>query len=356
MTTRTPAVACLVALISFSAMAQPTAADRTRAALQEIVDSGTPGVGAAVMVGGKVTFADGVGFADVEAQVPITAKTRFRIASVSKSITAALMLRLVDQKKLDLNSSVRTHLPDLAERYEPVTLRRLAGHLGGIRHYRGQEFLSTIAYPTVSSALGVFINDPFAEKAGAKYHYTTYGFTLLSAALEKAGGGSFLELLQQHVLAPLEMAETGPDEWRKVIPYRARGYEKDSSGALANAPSVDNSNKWAGGGLVATLSDLGRFGQAHVRPGFLSEATWNQLFVPGKNADQSSTHYSLGWGTGMIQGNERYLSHSGGAIGGSSFLLVLPDRGVVVALAANRSQSSLNLALARRIADHWKSQ
>ncbi len=174
---------------------------------------------------------------------------------------------------------------------------------------------------------------------GTKYSYSTYGFNLLSAAIESASGEPFLEYMQRRVFDALGLAHTAADQNRLLVNERSRFYARQKDGSFENAPYVDNSYKWAGGGFVSTAEDLVRFGSALLRPGFLSADSLKLLFTSQKTSDGNETGYGIGWSIRKSVSGQPIYDHSGGSIGGTSQLIVYPDSRVVVALLTNLSEA-----------------
>ncbi|MFL5571671.1 MAG: serine hydrolase domain-containing protein, partial [Gemmatimonadaceae bacterium] len=150
--------------------------------------SGIPGASVTVLRNGREIWSEGLGVADLENNLPVTPLTKFRIGSVSKPITAVAMAALVEEGKLDLDAPIQKYVPAFPVKKYPITARELAGHLAGIRHYSGDEFLSNRHYANVTSSLDIFKNDTLLFRPGDKYSYSTYGFVLLSAVVEGAAG------------------------------------------------------------------------------------------------------------------------------------------------------------------------
>lgn len=320
------------------------AIDSARGFLRDsVARRGLPGLSVAVAVNGSVVWSEGFGYADLENRVPATPLTRFRVASVSKPMTAAAIARLVEDGRLDLDAPVQRYVPSFP-RKDPhvVTPRLLAGHLAGIRHYRtatetvdaGQKH-----YPGVTESLEIFRGDPLEHPPGTRYLYSSYGWNLLSAVVEGASGEAFLPYVREQVFRPLRMRHTVAEHQDSIIEGRARFYVRTADGRLLNAPHVDNSYKWAGGGFLSTAEDVARFGSAHLAPGFLKAESLRLLFTPQRTADGKETGYGVGWSAGTDPEGRRTVSHSGGAVGGSAFLLVYPEQGVVVAMLTNTGDS-----------------
>ena len=246
----------------------------SRALIFEIMEeAGIPGASVAVGIGGQIVWAEGFGWADVELGVPVTTLTKFRVGSVSKPITAAGLGLLVERGQVDLDAPVQTYVPDFPEKRWPITTRQLGGHTAVIRHYRGAEMMSARRYPTVESGLEIFADDSLLFEPGTEFSYSSYGWNLLSAVMEGASGEDFLTFMRDEVFEPLGLRHTVADHTDSIVTFRTSFYEKRGDGAVINAPYVDNSYKWAGGGFLSTPEDLVRFGQQHLGPGFLEAKT-----------------------------------------------------------------------------------
>ena len=311
------------------------AKEQARAVAKEWLARGIPGVTLAVAVDGKIVYAEGFGYADLEQRVPVWPTTKFRIASDSKPLTAAGLMLLVEQGKIDLDAPVQNYVRSFPDKGAKITTRMLAGHLAGIRHYNGDEFLISRHYDSVLEGLKIFADDPLVSPPGKEFHYSSYGFNLLSAAMESAAGENFLTYMHSHVFAPLGLRHTVADQTAEIIEQRARPYRKADGGELRNAPYVDNSYKWAGGGFLSTAEDLALFGSALLQPGFLKSESLRQLFTSQKTSDGKQTGYGIGWFVGKSKSGRKVYAHDGGAAGGSSRLILYPDAHLVVAMICN---------------------
>ena len=176
------------------------------------------------------------------------------------------MLRLVQSGKLDLDAPIQKYVPAFPQKGSVITVRMVAGHLGGIRHYQGDEFVIQKHYDNVTEGLAIFKDDPLVAPPGRKFNYSSYGFNLLSAAIETASGQDFLSYMQANVFAPIGLVHTTPDRNAQIVEQRSRFYELPKNGPVENAPYVDNSCKWAGGGFLSTAEDLVRFDPRFCSP------------------------------------------------------------------------------------------
>ncbi|XP_070277534.1 serine beta-lactamase-like protein LACTB, mitochondrial isoform X1 [Myotis yumanensis] len=228
-------------------------------------------------------------------------------------------------------------------------------------------------------SLKLFKNDPLFFKPGSQFLYSTFGYTLLAAIIERASGYKFLDYMQK-IFHELDMLTTVQDEHEPVIYNRARFYAYNKKRRLVNTPYVDNSYKWAGGGFLSTVGDLLKFGNAmlygyqvrlfknsneNLLPGYLKPETMVMIWTPVPNTEMSwdkEGKYAMAWGVvekkqtyGSCRKQRHYASHTGGAVGASSVLLILPEeldaesvcnkvppRGVVVSIICNMQSVGLN--------------
>jgi CubicO group peptidase (beta-lactamase class C family) len=327
------------------------ARERAESYVRQNLAGKAPGVSVAVGRKGKLAWSAGFGYADLERKIPVTPKTQFRVGSVSKSLTAAGLMLLVEQGKLDLDAPVQKYVPDFPDKGHTITTRQLAGHLAGIRHYRGDEFLLNRPFATVREGLKIFENDPLLHAPGEKYLYSTYGWNLISAVMEGAAGENFLRYMERRVFRPLKMKSTVPDYAGKELPQRTRFYQRGPGGEFVLAPAVDNSYKWAGGGFLSTPEDLVRFGSALLEPGFLKAESLAAMFTSQKTNDGKETGYGIGWNIARDAQGHRILFHTGGSVGGTSVLLLHPETGVVVAITANLSGAPIRKEDREQIAE-----
>lgn len=330
--------------------------EEARDMIIEFMDEyGIPGLSIAIGKDNAIIWSEGFGYADIENKVPVTSLTRFRSGSIAKTKTASAMGVLIEEDRLDLDSSVYNYLPDYPEKEFDFNTRQVAGHTAGVRHYTSgsDEFLSNVRYEDVTSSLDIFKDDSLLFEPGTSYSYSTYGWTIISAILEAASGEYYLTLMQEEVFEPLGMRYTVADYADSLITHRTSYYERsggassyrtsqvddseEEPGELINAPFVDNSNKWAGGGYLSTPEDLLRFGFGHLKgAGYLEDETIELLQASHSTSDGEETNYGIGWRTGTLSGTDiRTAGHSGGSVGGTSRFLMLPEQGWVIAIQAN---------------------
>ena len=314
---------------------------RGQAAVRALMKmAGIPGLSVAIAVDGEIIWSEGFGYADLEHRVPVTPLTLFRIASVSKVVTASAVAKLHEEGKLDLDAPIQRYVPTFPEKGYVITTRELAGQLGGIRHYDKRDFadgrnIDFKHYDKVSDSLTIFKDDPLVAPPGTRYSYSTFGYTLLSAVVEGASGQDFLTYLREHVFEPLRMRHTVPDDAACIVLHRAGFYQRGDNGQITNAPYLDSSYKWGAGGLLSTAEDVALFGSSHLRPGFLKSETLSLLFTSQRTSSGQQTGVGIGWRIMTDSWGRPFVHHSGSQQGSRSVLVVYRDAGVAVALATN---------------------
>jgi serine beta-lactamase-like protein LACTB, mitochondrial len=301
---------------------------------------GAPGAAITVRKDDRMLWSEGFGSANLEQHVPVTGLTRFRIGSVSKPLTAAALGLLSEQGRLDWDAPVQRYVPSFPVKRYPITVRQVAGHIAGIRNYLPGEFENQKHYNTVLEGLTIFRNDSLLFEPGTQYAYSSYGWNLLSAVVEGASGERFLDFMARHVFGPVGMVHTIADHPDSIIPDRTRFYTRsDSVSPVLNAPYVDNSYKWAGGGFLSTTEDLALFAERLLDGRLLQPATVTLLWTTQHTTDGKATDYGIGWGVTRDARGRRRVSHAGGSVGGTANLLIYPAEHLIVALLVNSDRT-----------------
>ena len=299
-----------------------------------------PGVAAAVVLKGEEVWSEGFGMADLENSVPVTPHTLFRLASVSKPVTATAAMQLWEQGKLDLDAPIQKYCPTFPQKEWPITTKELLGHLGGVRHYRpenDEETNNTKHFDDpIAAGIQFFAADPLVARPGTKFSYSTQGFTLVGCAIEGATHEKYVDYVVTHIFQPAHMTESRWDDRYAIIPRRTRFYSKSKTGAVMNADFLDASYKIPGGGWLSSADDMANFEVAILRDALLKRATRDVMWTPQQPstadmAGEGHRSYALGWGTGDSSGVPD-VGHGGGQQGTSTFIMLAPAQqmGVVV--------------------------
>lgn len=326
------------------------AVDRARhEALTGLVAHNLPGLSVAVGVDGDLIWSEGFGYADLERQIPVSPAMRFRIGHVSKALTSAAVGLLLEQDRLRLGAGIQTYVPDYPGKERPVTLRELMAHVAGVRHYRGDgDFTLTTHCDRAADGLRLFADDALLFEPGTQYRYSTYGWILVSAAVEAASGQPFFAFMRRAVFEPLGMTGTTVDSPSDPIAERVTFYYPRFSGdpgSGSNLAEAANYSCFAGAGaLLSTPTDLVRFGNALIAGDFLDRRTVQRLQTPQLLASGQETEYGLGWMLHTVPLAGRQVREAGHAsltlLGGSTSFLTFPDERLVVAVTANTSRAA----------------
>jgi CubicO group peptidase (beta-lactamase class C family) len=328
-----------------------------------VIAKNLPGVSVAVGVGGDIVWAEGFGWADLEKRTPVTPATRFRIGTASTALTSAAVGRLLEQKRLDLDEEIQTYVPEFPTRESPVTLRQLMGHLAGIRNDGGDEgpLLSQHCKRPVE-ALDAFARRPLLFEPGSQYRYSSYGWIVMSAAIETAAQEPFLTVMQKQVFDPAGMHETVADSStpmaERATPYFPR-FAADPRYGPDVMRDIDLSCYAGASVFVSTPSDLVRFGIAINDGRLLQPATVESLQTSQRLPSGQETGYGLGWDleTVMLNGEPaRTVGHDGDVLGGlAASLMTFRERRIVIAVASNISYAD-TAVIALKVAEPFAAQ
>jgi CubicO group peptidase (beta-lactamase class C family) len=333
----------LVALFTPSSSAQqPELSPAKHAQIESAVTkfmatTHVPGLSVAVVENGQYEWASGFGLADAENNSPATEYTLYRLASISKSLTATAAMQLWERGQLDLDAPVQKYCPAFPQKAQPITTREVMGHLAGIRHYKMQsqddpEVGNTKHFENpIQAGLDFFKNDPLVSEPGKQFHYSTQGYTVVGCVIEGASGAKYVDFVRQNIFVPAGMEHTQVDNRFAIIPYRTRFYEKTESGTVLNADFLDSTYKIPGGGWLSSAEDMARFEVAILNDKLVKPSTRALMWTPLKPSDGSKDDYGLGWGSSE-EGGLAFVGHTGGQQGTSTAFFLAPAQrdGVVV--------------------------
>ncbi|MES2694398.1 MAG: serine hydrolase domain-containing protein [Verrucomicrobiota bacterium] len=324
------------------------------AATTFLSERNAPGISVAVVRAGDFVWSSGFGLADLENSVPATSQTVYRLASISKTLTATTALALWEGGKLDLDAAVQKYYPAFPEKPWPITTRQLLGHLGGIRSYNVPEFPYSESQSDpevgntrhfekgIEAGLKFFASEPLVAPPGTHFKYSTHGYSLVGGAIEGASGQSYADCVRQRVLVPADMRQTYPDDRVAVIPLRTRFYSKDQAGAVVHAEPLDASYKVPGGGWLSTAPDMARFMVAILHDRLVARATRDLMWTAVQPTDGlGRMAYGLGWQLGEVDG-VKVIGHGGSQQGTSALLLLAPEARTGVVVLGNSDSAGVS--------------
>ena len=329
-----------------------------------LTERNLPGLSVAIAAGGDIVWAEGFGWADLENHVPVTPDTRFRIGTASTALTSAAVGLLLEKGQLKLDEKIQTYVPAFPEQQWPVTLRQLMGHVAGVRNDNGDEGpLFTVRCQQPVEALGYFKGSPLLFEPGTQYRYSSYGWILVSAAVETASTEPFLSFMRRQIFEPLGMNRTEADSAAEPIPNRATSYFPRFAANPHYGPDVmrplDYSCYSGSSAFVSTPSDLLRFAMAINSGTLLQPATVHLLQTSQRLSSGQETGYGLGWDleTAALAGTQTQLvGHDGNLLGGmAASFMTLPEFGIVVSVTSNISYAD-TYSLAVKVAEVFARQ
>ena len=305
----------------------------------------TVGLAAAVLVDGELVLSEGLGYADLEHQVPVTRETRFGVASVTKAFTGVALLKLREAGRLDLDAPIQQYVPAFpAKASGTITPRLLAAHLAGIRHWGEDERTPALYakhFDDVINILPLFKDDALVAPPGTAYNYSSYGYNLLAMAIQTASGERFQDYVARVAITPLGLRGTGFDDVRRALPHRARRYSyyepttfAEDTTAVYRVPEWDYSHNMGGGNMYSTAEDLARFGRALMRPGLLSQSSLDLLYTRPRTATAES-RMSFGWFVRGAEEGPRRIHINGSNAGVQAAVHVYPDHDLVTVILSN---------------------
>ncbi len=342
----------VLALVATSPIFAQSRAERIESYLQRFHETGLFNGSALVIDAGKVVFEGAFGLADfgvsvhpdegsepeiVEEAAPgdlpaNTASTRFRIASITKQFTAALVLRLAEEGLLHVDDPISLHIPEYpGPNADRITIHHLLNHTSGIPSYTNLEGYmeeDTMTPLSPEEIIALTWDEPLEFEPGTEFAYNNSGYVLLGWIVEKITETSFGEALHEWILAPLELSDTGYDQ--SVLPDPEQGHARGHTRTLTgHRPSqlIDPTLPHAAGMLYSTANDLARwasalFGWGGLVGPFQDENTIHQMMTPDLEDYAYGvrvSHLDIGRESGV-----RVVEHGGGIFGFSSYLRVFP--------------------------------
>lgn len=302
-------------------------------------DNGS-GISAAVMIDGKLVWSDSIGMADKRGKAELSTKAKMRLGSISKPITAALALKLSDENLLDLDAPIQQYVPEFPEKSGTITIRKLLTHTSGIRQYNFSSFSesnSRIQYDNASQALQAFSQDPLLFEPGEDYHYSSFGYNLIGAAIENVTGLPFGEAMEKYIADPMNLNGTTIDDPTEFTQCRSSSYTIAFAKLPMNTIWRNHSDSFPSAGILSTAEDLAAFTNQLFSSDFVTPAT-QQLFLKEAtlNNDEGIAR-SYAWEIGLNEETSEleWYGHGGTTNGAYASIRYYPDTKVIVTGIAN---------------------
>lgn len=282
-----------------------------------------------VTQGDDIIFSKSYGSANIEWDIPNTPTTKFRLASVTKQFTAASILLLEQQGKLKTTDLIKKYFPDSPAAWNKITIYHLLTHSSGVPDFVSfPDFNSFQLLPTTAEkTIQTFRDKPLDFQPGQNVSYSSSGYVVLGALIEKISGKSYEAFVQDNIFTPLQMNDSGYDWNRTVIPHRAAGYKPGASGTI-NSDYTDMSVPFSAGSLYSTTEDLLKWEKGLFGGKLLSAALLKKMITPYKD--------DCAMGLFVYKNNgHTSIQHGGETSGFKTDLVYYPNKKITVAVLAN---------------------
>ncbi|HEX8705528.1 MAG TPA: serine hydrolase domain-containing protein [Myxococcaceae bacterium] len=327
------------------AQVSATSLARLDAYLQGIYPADAPGGVVLVTRDGKTIFRKAYGLAHLERGSRLTPDAVFRIASITKTMTAAAILQFVEKGQLSLEDEVTKHFPDYPTRGQRITLRHLLSHTSGLPDYADLDLRGARNRPP-QQLLALTQDLPLGFMPGTDYAYSNTGYVLLGLLIEKLSGLSYGEYMERQLFKPLGMRHTVYAS--RGLPGLVPGYRK-KEGQYENVGELDATLPYAAGALLSTVDDLARWNAALDAGKVLSERSLREAFTRTPLRGGRTASYGLGWGL-LDEGPYAIQHHAGDFEGYTGIVYRVPARRLAVIVLSNNIDSERHFFLAPKVA------
>ncbi len=309
--------------------------------------SHVPGAAVAVLKHGKIVKIKGYGLASLEFGVPVTTQTVFEIGSVSKQMTAAAIMLLVEDGKLSLDDHISKHLANTPEAWRDVTIRHLLTHTSGIKSYSSLDGFSLLKRQSVDDFIKKLSPYPLEFTPGERNIYSNSGFTLLAYIIESASGKKYIDFMTERIFRPLGMTKTADRDPQFIIPNRATGYEW--TGDRYSGRDWDLTDLVGAGSIVSTIEDLAKWDQALRGTKFLNAASRDAIWTRFTFNSGQRSQYGFGWRITDVRAHKR-IGHTGQTAGFTAANFRYVDDGVDVIVLTNIGDGEIGATIAQDLA------
>lgn len=344
------------AVVSRPAKAQPSRAEQIRLmdsiANSPVVEKRVAGLAVAVVKGTDTLLHKGYGEADLSWDVPMSNDAVFEIGSITKQFTAAAVLQLRDQGKIDLDADITTYLPDYPTKGQRIPVRRLLDHTSGIKGYTEMPIFEEIATRKLprDSLVVKFAAEPLDFAPGEALIYNNSAYFLLGLIIEKASGMSYEDYVEKNLFAKLGMDRSSYCSNSDVVQHRARGYNMTSEG-LEKAPYLDHTWPYAAGSICSTTGDLITWLRALHGGKVLPDKSYREMITPDTLIDGTRVRYAKGLSRTPDPRGREMIHHGGGIFGFVSDSRYYPDEDLYVVVLVNTTGNLSPAAIANEMVD-----
>jgi D-alanyl-D-alanine carboxypeptidase len=321
--------------------------DRVKAIMAE---RHIPGAAVAVVKGGRVVRMKGYGVASLEFNVPVTTDTAFEIGSVSKQMTAAGIMLLVQDGKVSLDERIAKYLPNTPEAWKDVTVRHLLTHTSGIKSYSSLDGFELSQRMKIDDFIKKLSPHPLEFTPGERNIYSNSGFNLLAYIIETQSGKKYIDFMRERIFIPLGMTRTYDRDPRNIIPLRATGYEWINGSYSGRDGSL--TDLMGAGTIVSTIDDMTRWEAALRGDKLLNAESKKQIWTQFTFNNGKLSPYGLGWRIGDVRSHKQ-IAHSGQTAGFGAAIHRYVDDDVTVIALTNLGEIGMGTLIALDIAKQY---
>jgi CubicO group peptidase (beta-lactamase class C family) len=315
-----------------------------------VAEHGAPGIAVAMVRGKDTLLLAAYGMADLENDLPATARSVYRIGSITKQFTAAAVMQLIEAGKVKLDGPIGDYLPTLPDAWKPVTIRQLLNHTSGIPSYTGLGPVWAARWGEVmtpDTIVALTAAKPMDFAPGTSWSYNNSGYVILGMLIEKVTGKTWGDDLRARFAVPLGLEDTRDCRTEPLVPRRAHGYE-NKDGQWVNAKFLDMSQPFSAGALCSTVGDLIKWNRALHTGKVVSAESYRLMTTPEGAATKGARQYGFGLAVDTVAGRKS-IAHGGGIHGFITANTWVPSAELSVTVLAN-SGSAKSGELARKLA------
>ncbi len=277
----------------------------------------------------NVILNKGYGYKDVLAKTRNDANTIYQLGSITKQFTAAIILKLEEQKKLKIKDRLSKYFPDFPNA-DRITLEHLLTHTSGVFNITRDTSLSSEKPTNREKIFATLKEKPLDFEPGTNYRYNNSGYVILGYIIEQVTGKRYEQVIREHILIPLQMNNTGFDFKNLKHPDKSVGYNFIADGRGFKSPITDSTFSFSAGALYSTLEDLDKWNQALQNGKVLKKSSLKKAFTP------RLAGYGLGWKMDTIAA-QPVIAHTGLISGFKSYNIMLPERNTRIIVLSNFS-------------------
>ena len=285
------------------------------------------------------TYKKGLGYADINSKLKSTIYDSYKIASVTKPMTAVAILQLYEKGLIDLNDEIQKYVPQFPQKRYPVTIKDLLSHTSGVSHYKHDREKHFKKHKNTEESIDIFKDWKLVMEPGDKFSYTSYGYILLGALIENVSNMSYGDYMEKYIWGLSEMDNTSLDNPEIRVTNQVSEYSLSWFGNVKKAEKINISSRFSAGGVRSTVSDLLKFSESLQSFKLLKPRMMKIMLTPVISM-KGNHEYSLGWNTKPILGRQ-VVFHSGGMPQTSAHLMIVPSENITIALCSNLGRQIL---------------